>query len=169
MVSHTIFPPEPRLKDLIEGKLLGAEEAEVAHHIEDCEKCQRAVEQLAPARDELLPPHVNGAEVQLETREQALKQAMDRLHADGNMEIEAESEPMSDNDALKILSTSDKADSLGRLGLYEVTEIIGRGGMGTVFKAIDVTLDRIVAVIVLSPSLASNGTARKPLRKFGDE
>jgi serine/threonine protein kinase len=161
MVSHAICPPEPRLKDLIEGKLPDAEEVEVAHHIEHCEKCQRAVEQLAPARDELLPLHVNGAEVQLETREQALKQAMDRLHADGSKEIEAECEPMSDDDALKILSTSDKADSLGRLGPYEVTKIIGRGGMGTVFKAIDATLDRIVAVKVLSPSLASNGTARK--------
>src|SRR5262249_49983849 len=56
---------------------------------------------------------------------------------------------------------SEKADGLGRLGPYEITGIIGRGGMGVVLKAHDVQLNRMVAVKVLAPQLAANPAARK--------
>ncbi|MGD8997928.1 MAG: protein kinase [Anaerolineae bacterium] len=41
-----------------------------------------------------------------------------------------------------------------RLGKYQVHAEIGRGGMGTVYKAYDPTLDRFVALKVLAPHLA---------------
>ena len=49
---------------------------------------------------------------------------------------------------------------LGRLGSYEISGVIGIGGMGIVLKAIDPSLDRTVAIKVLSPHLASSGSAR---------
>ena len=38
---------------------------------------------------------------------------------------------------------------LGRLGGYDVLAIVGRGGMGVVFKAFDRELNRFVAIKVL--------------------
>ncbi len=66
-------------------------------------------------------------------------------------------EPLS----LDFLTPSDDPQTLGRIGDYTVTEVIGRGGMGIVLKARDASLDRVVAIKVLAPELASNATARK--------
>ena len=51
--------------------------------------------------------------------------------------------------------------ALGRLGHYEVLEVVGHGGFGMVFQAFDEKLHRVVAIKVLSPQPGGSGTARK--------
>jgi len=41
-----------------------------------------------------------------------------------------------------------------RLGPYEIFGLIGKGGMGEVYRARDTRLDRTVAIKVLPPNLA---------------
>ena len=41
-----------------------------------------------------------------------------------------------------------------RVGVYEVTSLIGEGGMGQVYRATDTKLKRQVAIKILPPSLA---------------
>jgi serine/threonine protein kinase len=59
------------------------------------------------------------------------------------------------------LEPSSRSDALGRLGHYEVLEILGRGGMGVVFRAFDTKLHRIVAIKMLAPHLAASALARQ--------
>src|SRR4051812_29186511 len=53
------------------------------------------------------------------------------------------------------------AGELGCLGPYRVAQLLGAGGMGAVFRAIDETLHRQVALKVLRPSLAHDPLARE--------
>ncbi len=70
--------------------------------------------------------------------------------------------PDDDKDApLDFLQASTKPGSLGRLGHYEVLEVLGWGGFGIVLKAFDELLQRVVAVKVMAPQLAATSPARK--------
>jgi serine/threonine protein kinase len=62
---------------------------------------------------------------------------------------------------LSFLTPSNRPDSLGRLGHYEVLQVLGKGGFGIVLRAFDETLQRVVAVKVLAPQLAATSPARK--------
>jgi serine/threonine-protein kinase len=44
------------------------------------------------------------------------------------------------------------------LGHYTIQSLIGEGGMGAVYKAMDITLKRIVAVKVMHPHMARQKT-----------
>ena len=62
---------------------------------------------------------------------------------------------------LGCLQPSSKPGSLGRLGHYEILELIGSGAFGTVLKAFDEKLQRVVAIKVLLPEMAAASPARK--------
>ncbi|HVJ68364.1 MAG TPA: protein kinase [Caulifigura sp.] len=66
-----------------------------------------------------------------------------------------------DENHLGYLDPSSKSESLGRLAHYEVLEVIGRGAFGTVLRAFDEKLHRVVAIKVMAPELASTSPARR--------
>ena len=62
---------------------------------------------------------------------------------------------------LDLLAPSQRPGSLGRLDNYEILEVSGHGGMGIVLKAVDVKLQRVVAVKAMQPHLATSANARQ--------
>ena len=62
---------------------------------------------------------------------------------------------------LDFLAPSRRPDSLGRLGHYEVLEVIGQGGMGTVYKAEQDSPRRTVALKVVRPGFASPAIVKR--------
>ena len=51
------------------------------------------------------------------------------------------------------------AATLGKLGHFDIVRVVGRGGMGVVFQAIDTCLERDVAIKVLDPELSKDDLA----------
>jgi serine/threonine protein kinase/uncharacterized membrane protein len=67
----------------------------------------------------------------------------------------------SDDEALTFLAPPTRPDALGRIGHYEVLQVLGKGGFGIVFRAFDEILQRVVALKVMGPQLAATSPARK--------
>jgi WD40 repeat protein len=72
-----------------------------------------------------------------------------------------ETTPATEIDVRTFLAPSDVPGHLGRLDHFEILEIVGRGGMGVVLKALDPKLHRLVAVKLMAPHLAASSAARR--------
>ena len=100
-----------------------------------------------------------GVEALLRAHDQA-DPLLDRPAAE-YLEPRPSGEHVAPGDSLGFLDPPAKPDSLGRIGHYEVLEVLGRGGFGIVLRAFDDKLHRVVAVKVLAPELATSSPARK--------
>ena len=59
------------------------------------------------------------------------------------------------------LEPSDRTESHGRLAHYEILKLVGQGAFGLVLKGFDTRLERLVAIKVLLPALATTSPPRK--------
>lgn len=156
------------LKTLVGGQSSSATEDACVEHLDQCSKCQRRLEQLV---GEFEPPFTQGipsasavAQESQHPRELTVDEleSFYRVPTATNLEAEdsaLEDSVLMDDPAADLLSPADGC--MGMFAHYRVLEILGRGGMGIVFKAIDPDLDRVVAIKVLAPQLAASETARQ--------
>ncbi|MFO0965091.1 MAG: protein kinase [Gemmataceae bacterium] len=150
-------PSAERWKEHLDGTLPAEEQALLAEHLEGCAACRKTLERLAGGGDSLLDVARHAGE-RTEEATPELDEVVAQFQAPAS-ETQADPSARRD-DSLAFLAPSDKPGVQGRLGHYEVQEIIGRGGFGTVLKAFDERLHRVVAIKVLAPAYAAQGAAR---------
>lgn len=127
-------PPQEILAAFAQGRGLTEDLAGLEQHIAGCSECTSILESLES--------------------DSGLAQ---RVGAAVNNKVTTPSAELS----LTFLEPSPRPGALGRIGHYDVLEILGRGGFGIVLRAFDDSLQRVVALKVLSPELSVTSPARK--------
>jgi serine/threonine-protein kinase len=149
-----------QLEAFLRGDLSEPAEREFTLHLSACESCRRALQQQAAE-----PEAWREAERLLRPGE--FDSPLAGASADAAFPLDQRARPPHlIQSVLDALGPTDDPAMLGRLAGYEVSGVVGAGGMGVVLKAIDKSLDRTVAIKVLAPHLAMSGAAR---RRFARE
>ncbi|MBL8817223.1 MAG: serine/threonine protein kinase [Planctomyces sp.] len=170
---------DPTCVDAYLAESLGArEELEFLQHLERCSVCRDRIQKSAAEpstwseAEEFLRDRPFDSEFHRSVTQTAMES--DRFEDGGDHEAAGDHEEDLHRtvvsaeiaQVLALLSPTDNPQMMGRLGGYEVSGVVGSGGMGVVLKAFDGPLDRTVAIKVLAPRLASSGAAR---RRFARE
>jgi len=139
-------PSDSALRRLGADELPAAAARSLEQHLDDCDRCRARLDALTDViavGAALGGPRPGPAD---------LSHVLDRLRSDGT-EVTAR--------VAWGLPATDRPGFIGRLGVIEIRREIGRGGMGVVYEGLDPTLNRPVAVKVLSPHLLGDAAARE--------
>lgn len=138
------------------------EEEALAAHLEQCASCREHLESLAADGDHWSA--ISKTLLQESSSEHprvssTIRPALSSVDDDADL---LESSLLKPSDFIvEFLQPSEQPDSLGRLGTIEIRQFIGQGAHGIVLKGYQPELNRLVAVKVLAPHLASVVAARK--------
>jgi hypothetical protein len=135
----------------LDAQLSAVEEASTLAHLEECESCRRRMDERSAGKavwskataflrsDDLDCDLLSNSNVASSASSMAADETIgSRQHI---------------RQVLQLLNPTDDPQMLGRLGGYEVSGVVGSGGMGVVLKGYDRPLDRTVAIKVMAPYL----------------
>jgi serine/threonine protein kinase len=135
MGSNLPCPDAKTLQRLSEGTLSLVERARLTTHLETCPACRRKAAGFAATAKIQTPPPTHP-----ETPRTVI---------------------LTDAEKTDFLDPPRRPGLLGQLGPFDIVEVIGRGAMGVVLKAVDPALERTVAIKVLAQQLGLNASARE--------
>lgn len=154
------------LQKLLDDALHEPLSTQVAEHIADCPACRNRLESLA-GEPQWWSRACSGVGAILAEPQAYSSSAFDAAALSDSDKINYPNAEMRSDEsfatdfAVDFLEPNEASGTLGRLGDYEILEVIGSGGMGIVLKGYQRELNRYVAVKVLSPHLATSGAARR--------
>ncbi len=146
------------LLELLNSETESDKTRNIGQHLHQCESCRQALDALT-ARSEVWKktPELLKASQEISDVANLKSHELDTTDQQPHESASSGWEFPLDG----ILDPPKHPEMIGRIGKYDIEREVGRGGMGVVFKAHDSELNRPLAIKVLSPHLASHGTARK--------
>lgn len=137
-----------RIEDYLADRATLQQQTDFEAHLSTCDECRRALQSQA---------------AEPEVWENATRLLGPAEQADGGNADSAPEATCAERLGIAVLDSlapTDDPEMLGRLGEYEISGVIGAGGMGAVLRGFDKSLRRVVAIKVMAPHLAGSGPAR---------
>ena len=157
MIGQEPFCDDQQLLRMLRTDSDSLDSGEMLDHVENCERCQHRLDELAADESEWLKT----VEVLSSNARDAATDGLEGFYPSLHMSrFQLRQPAWTESMARQLLSLPSHPEMLGRIGRYDVERLIGSGGMGVVFKAYDTELNRPVAVKLLAPYLAASGAAR---------
>ena len=145
---------DSELQQLIQSPTAASHQRELEAHLESCDTCRRRLDELAGS---VKIPSGFGCETG-RLASHALTEAIAKLR-NATPSSSAPIDPEAGSPRYPFLAPASQPAHLGQLGKYQILNVIGEGGMGVVFAAIDPTLHRDVAIKVPARSLVATQDA----------
>jgi serine/threonine protein kinase len=164
MSASQVCPEPARLQQLLEGDLPSNQQVELTSHLDTCSNCQKTLENLAGGNKDW-PAMASEIGKEQPEPDAVLEQLMHNLKQKASEAVTQAGPSTGPATGIEFLGPPQKPGHLGSIDQYQVTELIGRGGMGIVFKAFDPGLHRFVAIKVLASHLAASETARDRFKR----
>jgi WD40 repeat protein/serine/threonine protein kinase len=159
MATHPSCPSIHLWRQMLAEATPAAEQARLVPHLDECADCQRVLNELAEANPGLLSA-VNALQRTAYSEEAPLRQVLDDLVS--NLDLTILRHSHAGLPWLRPLHRpAETMKALSQLQDFEVTQLLGQGGMALVLKALERALNRWVAIKVLAPDLASDSLARQ--------
>jgi serine/threonine protein kinase len=143
----------------LDGKLSTSDESQFEAHLENCPACRErlsssAADPLGWSEAKRFLGQSRGGQIRVadDIGQHKSSARGDQVRADESDSIIQQ--------VLHLLAPTDDPNMLGRIGPYEISGVIGAGGMGIVLKGWDQSLSRVVAIKLMAPHLASSGVAK---------
>jgi hypothetical protein len=179
MAEKSRCPTKDQLENVMRGKADLSDVERISNHVESCPECEQTLQQINAADtlgdqmraeakrvDQPIEAAVRNLIEKVRVRSKPLSESTAAFEGnlprtDGTLGFTKSEAGCEVDHDLHFLSPSQADGELGRLGEYRVLKVLGKGGMGMVFKGHDPRLDRLVALKVMLPHVAANGTAKE--------
>ncbi len=177
---------ERALRQFLDDEIGDSAKRELEDHLTECESCRRRLEAIAAsdeiwvtAKESRIPDETA---LLLEEHWQKLRRALDTSSESSTLSatvsvLESRSSDVLASDDRQSSRAAQKeilrrwlepslvAGALGRIGKYDIFDIVGQGGMGLVLSGIDSELRREVAIKTLSQPLTLDEQAGQRLER----